>query len=151
MILSMLVEEELINLQRLCTPSLVVKGCQAAFLAHGHLYREQKGDHGLWLVFLGFFTISLSPPALHLSPWPGKFRGILCNQVEARVFRQCPRAMCHSGWRELAAGLLHTRTGLPHPVPTGFGKHTNKITPRHHTHTQKNPTMVPFSQSVWGK
>lgn len=80
--------------------------------------------------------------------WPGNFRGILCNQAEARVFHHCPQAMCHLGWWELTAALLHTCTGLPHPVPTGFGKHTNKIIPHHH---QKNPAVVPFSQSMRGK
>lgn len=49
-ILSMFVKEELINLQYLCTPSLVVEGCEVGFLFHGHRYRNSKG-HGFWLVF----------------------------------------------------------------------------------------------------
>lgn len=35
-ILSMLVKEELINFPYMCTPSPVVEGCEAGFLAHGH-------------------------------------------------------------------------------------------------------------------
>lgn len=141
MLKNLLVKEELINLWCLCSPSLVVEGYEAGFLARGHLYRNRRGS---WILagLLGFcylFVTSCTAP--FLLTW--QFQGHFVQSSGSPNISSVPPGNVPLGLMGAQAVLLHPCMGLPHPVPTGFGNHTNKIIPPHHQKKKKIPQWFP--------